>query len=120
MQRSLMDSAVRSAYFESVALRALRALPPAYTASVAEATGVSVAALEVLRNTLYETDLYVLRPATKLPVSLFGFEDGGLPALRPDALVRYAEALMLMPLPAGRKSDGSGRLNVCARFASFA
>jgi predicted acylesterase/phospholipase RssA len=76
MQRSLMDSAVRSAYFESVALRALRALPPTYTASVAEATGVSIAALEVLRNTLYETDLYVLRPATTLPVSLFGFQDG--------------------------------------------
>jgi predicted acylesterase/phospholipase RssA len=76
MQRRLMEDAMRAAYFESFALQALKELPPSFTAKAARATNVNLEHMQTIRDALYQSALYVIRPDNELPVSIFGFQDG--------------------------------------------
>lgn len=88
MQRRLMENSLRSAYFESFALRALRQLPPDFNAGTAAQAGIGLSDLRAIEDSLTETALYVMRPERTLPAKLFGFDDA--PAI--GATYRLGEA----------------------------
>jgi predicted acylesterase/phospholipase RssA len=75
MQRRLMETDLRSTYFQSFVLKALRALQPQITDEVARRTDLSAEQLHHLAEALSETNLYLIRPKSTLPVKIFEFDD---------------------------------------------
>lgn len=62
MQRRILESDIRAAYFETYVKRALH-------------SAGSNQALADLENSLYASDFFIVRPKKELPVDLFGFDE---------------------------------------------
>jgi predicted acylesterase/phospholipase RssA len=71
MQRKIMESEMRTAYFESAGERAFARLAPQDAANATQ----SDPELAKLMQTIPETDLRYIRPEKELPVSVGGFND---------------------------------------------
>jgi predicted acylesterase/phospholipase RssA len=71
MQRKLIETEMRNAYFQSVGKRAFEALPPQAAARAAQSNPT----LAKLLHTVPATDLRYIRPAKVLPVDVVGFND---------------------------------------------
>jgi predicted acylesterase/phospholipase RssA len=75
MQRRMMEDALRVAYLQTSVLQALRKAPKAFAVDIARIAGLSEQELNLYVGLLADTDFYVLRPESDLPVSLFSFDD---------------------------------------------
>jgi predicted acylesterase/phospholipase RssA len=75
MQRRMMEDALRVAYLQTSVLRALRKAPSEFTSEMARIAGLSEAELHLYVGLLADTNFFVLRPESDLPVDLFGFDD---------------------------------------------
>ncbi|MFY9665662.1 MAG: patatin-like phospholipase family protein [Candidatus Cybelea sp.] len=71
MQRKIMESEMRTAYFQSAGERAFGRLAPRDAAKVTQ----SDPGLAKLMQTIPETDLRYIRPEKELPVTVAGFND---------------------------------------------
>ncbi len=71
MQRKLIETEMRNAYFQSVGKRAFQGLPPQEAARAAQSNPT----LAKLLHTVPVTDLRYIRPKKVLPVDVVGFND---------------------------------------------
>ncbi|MGA9419968.1 MAG: hypothetical protein WBV40_12535, partial [Candidatus Cybelea sp.] len=72
MQRKILESEMRNAYFQSIGKRAFRSLAPTEIARLAQANPLLTKVMQAVPI----TELRYIRPEKVLPVSVAGFNDG--------------------------------------------